>query len=91
MSDAPELDDDPEEIVSGLTVAVTDTGERYTVNAENLEGGELVLEADGSDDVPTSPGDLEWCLNVAGTYYIPEHAPAWEVHRALEILAGKDE
>lgn len=79
---AIELSDRPENIIDGLQIGVVETGEKRTVNADNLEGGELVLEWD-DETVVTTPEELYESLYVAGIYYIPEYTPAWEVNEAL--------
>lgn len=91
QKDVVELESSPTEILEGLTVALVETGRKYTVSTDRLEDeGDLVVEKGVEDDVTLSPAALLERLDV-GIYYLPEYSPAWEVDEALSRLEGRDE
>ena len=88
MSESAEVESQTEldrEVIDGLTVARTETGERYTVRVK-VNGG-LELTPKESEKVEhTTPTGLDAKLR-HGEFYVPEYSPASEVYDALRRLS----
>ena len=89
MPESAELEEPPEEVLDGVTVARTETGDHYTVTVE--DDGNLTFTGETGDDVrPQTPSELDMQLR-QGEFYIPED-PAWEVQTAIDqLVGGRDE
>lgn len=89
--DPPGLSAPPEEILDGLTIAVTETGQRHTVSTDRLIDDGVLVVAEGPDadeNMGLAPRALADRIYIEGTYYVPDHTPHWEVNEALRRLAG---
>ncbi|WP_134672640.1 hypothetical protein [Halorussus marinus] len=90
MNDAVDPKAEPEELVDGVKIAETETGDRYRIHVG--DDGLLSLSHitfDGADPEQVTPAELDHDLKY-GTYYVPEYSPAGDVHEAVEMLAGQD-
>ncbi|WP_135807333.1 hypothetical protein [Halorussus marinus] len=90
MQGTTDPDEKPADLLDGVQIAETETGDRYRIHVG--DDGLLSLShitLDGADPEQVTPAELDHDLKY-GTYYVPEYSPAGDVHEAVEMLAGQD-
>jgi hypothetical protein len=85
MSKTVDPTDAPTQVLDGVQIAETETGDRYTVTIDNDEV--TVASLDGEDVRQPTPREFDRWLK-HGEFYVPEYSPAGDVHEAAEQLAG---
>jgi hypothetical protein len=86
MSKAVDPTESPAQVLDGVQIAETETGDRYTVSIDD-DGEVTVASLDGEDVRQPTPREFDRWLQ-HGEFYVPEYSPAGDVHEAAEQLAG---
>lgn len=85
MNDAVDPKERPEDLLDGITLAETETGDTYTLSVTD-QGLRLTQLGGITVREPDAHTLNHWLRH--GEFYVPEHSPASNVHDAVETLAG---
>jgi hypothetical protein len=86
MSKTVDPTESPAQVLNGVRIGETETGDRYTVTIAD-DDTVTVARLDGDDVRQPTPQELDRWLR-HGVFYVPEYSPAGDIYEAAEQLAG---